>query len=488
MDVDPDRVPRRLRLLSLSENALVELSPAADHLVVLTRWGEIRVDGVDHDVYESLRRMSLGPVNLENLPIRRDYGQTDPPHRPHRLEDVLEQLGCCVVQSLGLDDEAGPLLSVVPVTREATVLRPTRTAVDRPIRLSRFAVMRPHDDDLVLESPVSDYRVVLHRPKAASVVTALPGATTADELATRLKLAEPVVADIVSYLVASGLVQAGAWDRSGTARFAEDGDPRLLPWALHDLQFHVQTRIGRDTQDVGTTLAHADWLAAAPVVKPAPAGPRFQLYRPVLAEVAAGDPSLTAAIEARRSGREFSDRPLDAQQVGELLFRVARVRWTRRAVTADGAEYTVSDRPYPSTSDLYELELYVSIDRCTGLPRATFHYDPGEHALTLVSDSGSALDELLDTARAACGSHRRPPVLITMTSRMARLSWMYGAISYSLTLKHVGELQQTFFLVASAMGLASCAPAVVDSTADAALGLQWPDEVSVGEFSVGFGS
>ena len=38
--------------------------------------------------------------------------------------------------------------------------------------------------------------------------------------------------------------------------------------------------------------------------------------------------------------------------------------------------YTVSERPYPSAGSLYELDLYLTVDRCDGLPRGIYHYDP----------------------------------------------------------------------------------------------------------------
>jgi SagB-type dehydrogenase family enzyme len=191
-------------------------------------------------------------------------------------------------------------------------------------------------------------------------------------------------------------------------------------------------------------------------------------------------------IEVRPSDCDYSDRPLTAEQLGELLFRVARIRWTKLVSAAGGATYTISDRPYPSTAGLYELELYLSLERCAGLPRGNYHYDPLEHALTLISDSESELTELLDIAKVAAGRTLRPPVLVTVATRIARLSWMYGGIAYATTLEHVGALQQTLHLVATAMGLASCALTVGDgAVADEALRLDWPTEVSVGEFLVG---
>jgi SagB-type dehydrogenase family enzyme len=149
--------------------------------------------------------------------------------------------------------------------------------------------------------------------------------------------------------------------------------------------------------------------------------------------------------------------------------------------------YRVSDRPYLSIYGLHELELYASLYHCSGLPRGIYHYDPADHVLTLINDSQSELHELLDYASVAAGTTQRPPVLITITARVARSSWMYGGIAYSLTLTHVGALQQTLCLVATAMGLASCVPAIdPGDVTDSALRLDWPAEIGVGEFMVGY--
>ncbi len=472
------RVPGRLRLWSLSEDVLVEVARDGGHLVAFTQWGEIRIDDASPLVRDSLQRMCLGPVSVENLPM---LGEG---HEPwYRIRQVLEKLGCCVVQSLGLDDETGPVLSVTPVSRQARFWLPAEVDTARPIRLSRFVAIRTEGGELVLESPLAQHKVVLHRPLAAWVASSLNGTTTVAAVAEQLNLAEPVLADIVSYLIGSGMVLEREPDGE---RFAEDADPDLVPWSHHDLLFHSHSRLGRRDGATVTALPYTDRLPGAPVVKPVPDGPRVPLHRPPVAELTSSDLSLTEAIEARRSYTDWSERPLSAEQVGELLFRVARIRWTKLASAAGGATYAVSDRPYPSIADLYELELYVSVDRCTGLRRGSHHYDPRKHALTLINDSEKDLAEMLDAAMVAAGSTRRPAVLITVTTRIARLSWMYSEIAYSSTLRHVGALQQTLHLVATAMGLASSALAVSDgAAADEALRLEWPKEVSVGEFVVG---
>jgi SagB-type dehydrogenase family enzyme len=221
------------------------------------------------------------------------------------------------------------------------------------------------------------------------------------------------------------------------------------------------------------------------VVKPIPPGRRFPLHQPDLTVDDRPEMSLTDAVELRHSVRVFADEGPTAEQLGELLFRTARIRSQRVAHGAGDVRYTVSERPYPSAGSLYELDLYLTVDRCADLPRGIYHYDPAGHALTLINQNENEIEELLAGATVLIGSST-PPVLITMTARIGRLSWVYDSIAYATTLKHVGVLQQTLYLVATMLGLAPCALAMGDSElATAAFGLEWPAEVSVGEFVVG---
>ncbi len=77
-------------------------------------------------------------------------------------------------------------------------------------------------------------------------------------------------------------------------------------------------------------------------------------------------------------------------------------------------------------------------------------------------------------------------MLITLASRFQRLSWKYESIVYATTLKNVGVLLQTMYLVATAMGLAPCA--LGNGNSDlfaAAAGTDYYAETSVGEFMLG---
>jgi SagB-type dehydrogenase family enzyme len=152
-----------------------------------------------------------------------------------------------------------------------------------------------------------------------------------------------------------------------------------------------------------------------------------------------------------------------------------------------GPSHEASQRPYFSVACLYELEIYVGINRCADLARGIYHYDPLWHTLTLINDDGAVLDNLLDMAMIAAGGHRRPAALLTVTARMSRIAWVLGAAAYATTLLHLGALQQVLYLAAKAMGLAAHAvPVDAGDRVDRALKLEWPAEVSVGECVLDF--
>nr|WP_219632500.1 SagB family peptide dehydrogenase [Haloechinothrix aidingensis] len=466
-----------VRLCSLSEDVLVEWDAAGRSLHVVTRWGEFALGVIDDHVRDSLRRMSFGPVSLENAvagieaegtarAAGRGGGRTN-------LMEVLDVLRGSVVHSLALDDGYRPLLSVTPVVA-APVFDLPRVAATQPVRLSRFAVLRPCGGELALESPRSDFRVELHQPLAARLATALAVPRSPAELAADSGAPQQVVADVVAYLLASGAVLLG----DKRAAREEDHDPALRHWSHHELHFHSRSRSRQRDAACDTDLAdHTD--VADPVVKPPPDGPRFPLYRP---DLSARDHSLTELLEADHACPEFSSRTLTGEHVGELLFRSARVRTAGPQHLPPGMSHEASQRPYFNIACLYELELYVSVDRCTTLPRGIYHYDPSQHELTLVNSDEGALAELLDTAKLAAANVRRPPALITVTTRMARLSPMLGGAAYATTLTHLGALQQTLYLVARSMGLSvHLVPTDAGDRVARLLRLEWPGEVSIGE-------
>ena len=115
-----------------------------------------------------------------------------------------------------------------------------------------------------------------------------------------------------------------------------------------------------------------------------------------------------------------------------------------------------------------------------------YHYEPLDHELRRLSRGDDHLEALLRQAQRAAVLQTRPQLLITITSRFQRVSWKYRGLAYALTLKNVGVLLQTMYLVATAMDLAPCALGTGDASLFATvLGEEYVRESSVGEFILG---
>ena len=82
-----------------------------------------------------------------------------------------------------------------------------------------------------------------------------------------------------------------------------------------------------------------------------------------------GSVGLEAALELRRSVREFSAEGLNLDHVSQLV-------WAAQGVTRKG-----KGRTAPSAGAHYPLELYVVAGDVVGLDPGTYHYHPKRHDL-----------------------------------------------------------------------------------------------------------
>jgi SagB-type dehydrogenase family enzyme len=356
-------------------------------------------------------------------------------------------------------------------------------------RLSRFAYLRREGETLVLESPMAHARVVLHDPRVAAVVSVLAGPSTVRDLAARaVDLADDAIRLVLGLLIASRMVEDADTDLAGA-----DGGPVVSSgdtWEFHDLLFHARSRRGRCDAPSGATYRLSGRMEMPPAVKPAPAGELYRLFRPDLDRLSVEDPPLSRVMGDRRSIREYGPKPVSARQLGEFLYRVARIRDEQDVViqTPHGPlPMAIAARPYPSGGALYELEFYAAIADCDGLDSGLYYYEPRGHGLIRVVGPSAELDGLIrDAADSAGVPAESVQVLLVLTARVPRIAWKYASIAYSLILKHVGVAYQTMYLAATAMGLAPCALGCGDSDAFArAAGTDYYAETSVGEFLLG---
>jgi SagB-type dehydrogenase family enzyme len=482
-------------LWSLREDVSLEGDPFRDPVRLRGRWGDITIPRSSQLVRETLYRMGLGPISLENatsaaaMPARGTY--RDPAEvraQVTELHSVLERLQPLIVRSLA-QKSGQPLLSVVPLTMRSRFY-PVPLAAGAPFRLSVYACLRADGREYSIESPLSLHRVVLHRTAAMRLIAPLASPITPDAFTAALSLAEPAAARVLEYLAAAGMV-VGAQGAGNTSVFAEDLDTAVVGWSPVEMMFHIRSTLGRHDHNFGVTYPTGTTRPVEPVVKPQ-ASRYIPLHAPRWEDLRRSDPPVVVAMEVRRSVRRYAGSPITAAQLGDLLYRTARVRSLITApggqdppdVPATGTPY--SNRPYPSGGACYELELYLTVGSCTGLANGVYHYDPLGHRLEPVGADRAAADELLSAACMTAALDSPAQVLISMTARFRRLSWRYEGLAYRLVLMHVGVLMQNLYIACAAMGLAPCALDAVDiDVAARAFGADWRTEPCVGQFLVG---
>lgn len=487
---------RRRELWSLREDVSLEGDPFRDPVRLRSRYGDITIPQSSRLVRETLYRMGLGPISLENAtsaaaaPAGGTYqGSNEARAQVTELHSVLERLQPLVVRSLA-QESGHPLLSVVPLTMRSRFY-PVPLAAEAPFRLSVYARLRADGREYAIESPLSLHRVVLHRAAAMRFLAPLASPVTQAAFTAALSPAEPAAASVLEYLAAAGMV-VGGQGAGTTSAFAEDLDTALVGWSQVEMMFHTRSTLGRHDHDFGVTYPAGTTRQVEPVAKPQTSR-YIQLHRPDWDDLCQSDPPVVMAMEARRSVRRYAGSPITAAQLGDLLYRTARVRSLITAgpggqnppdIPATGTQY--SNRPYPSAGACYELELYLTVANCTGLARGVYHYDPLGHRLEPVSADRVAADELLSAARMTAALDGPAQVLISMTARFRRLSWRYEGLAYRLVLMHVGVLMQNLYIVCAAMGLSPCALDAVDiDVAARAFGTDWRAEPCVGQFLVG---
>ena len=353
--------------------------------------------------------------------------------------------------------------------------------------LSRFAYLRADGGEMVLESPLARARIALHDWRATAIVHLLAGPQRVEDIRARMP---SVSEEATRALVALFLAARMASEATAVGRCAADESVALRSWEFHDLLFHARSRGGRHGHPVGGTYRFLGDLDPPPALAPIAATRPVELWRPDLRRLEAADPPFACVQEARRSIRVYDERPLTARQLGEFLYRVGRVAdyWEDELPTPRGSVRIASAaRPYPTGGGSYELDLYVSVNRCDGLDAGLYRYDAERHSLQSLAAAPEDFDGLLSDASLATRIPRAQlQVLIVIAARFQRVTWKYGSIAYSLILKDVGVLYQTMYLVATAMRLAPCAVGCGNADLFArATGVDYYAETSVGEFLLG---
>src|SRR5262245_59263776 len=262
--------------------------------------------------------------------------------------------------------------------------------------LSRFAYLRRRGNDMVLESPRSGALFRICNSATAAGIAQLSAPRQVKQLRRRDDF--PGL-EILALLVDCRMLCKS--DAHGNLRSPEADDSFAL-WEFHDLMFHARSTEGRHANPLGGTYPHAGVMPPLPAVRPSWPGKKVDL-RPLDAEPHAAS-RFAQLLHERHSIRTFDEaRPITLSELSQILGSAARVvaRWEDRVDLGDaggGPLVAYAARPYPSAGAAYELELYLTVDRCEGLARGFYHYDAGEHALVAIGAGADELRALLTAA------------------------------------------------------------------------------------------
>jgi SagB-type dehydrogenase family enzyme len=345
--------------------------------------------------------------------------------------------------------------------------------------LSRFVYCRQVQEQLVLESPLSHGQIILADWKGAVLISELAKPCGILEICNKIpNLSEETVKLFFSLLLSERML----WEVNQDGKIQEEENEALAQWEFHDLLFHSRTRTGRHSNRVGRTYRFLNKIKPLPAVKPKVSNETIDLYKPNIEKLKEADYPFTFILEERKSIRRYKDdEPITKQQLGEFLYRSARLK---EVIQTDKQE--ISKRPYLNGGASYELELYVTVNICDNLPTGLYHYCPKEHQLCKISERNNYVEALLKEAWIANRQSYTPQILLIIAARFPRITWTYESIAYVTALKNVGALLQTMYLVATAMNLAPCA--IGEGNSDlfaAAAGTDYYAETSIGEFILG---
>jgi len=425
----------------------------------------------------ALLRLAAGGATWEELDEIARTGDWFHSNFPKYIEKMSRL--CCITWALM---ENGNRVAKLVATGQGFNLNLPEVIQEQRFKLSRFAYSRVLEQKTVIETPLLPIRLELDGWLGAALWGLLPTPSSLQEICSVFPEIDPrTIKLLLQLFCAAEIAQVAAGDSIG-----EDRHQALRQWEFHDLLFHSRVLIGRHNNPTGATFRFWPQIPPLPACKPPMQGEVIELYRPDLEQLKENDYPFTLILEERRSVRDYAPEAITLKQLGEFLYRSARVRRLQPADPERGIMYEYSSRPYPGGGSCHALEIYLTVGECRGLDPGLYHYNPLEHRLTKLSGANRFTNLILKEAENSASQMCNPQVVLNITARFARLTWKYSSIAYSLILKDVGVLYQTMYLVATAMELAPCALGCGHSDwLCRAAGLDYLEESLVGEFLLG---
>jgi SagB-type dehydrogenase family enzyme len=194
-----------------------------------------------------------------------------------------------------------------------------------------------------------------------------------------------------------------------------------------------------------------------------PQGTREAVDLPALAAMKLGPMSLRQAIEARRSLRQYADKPLSLAELSYLLWCTQGVRET----TSGKATF----RTVPSAGARHPLETMLLVNRVGGLEVGLYWFVASEHRLVKLAAEPEIADRIAEAAYNQTFILKSAATFIWIADTV-RTTWRYGERGYRYMHLDAGHVCQNLYLAAESIGAGCCAiGAFTDETMNELLGL-----------------
>jgi len=166
----------------------------------------------------------------------------------------------------------------------------------------------------------------------------------------------------------------------------------------------------------------------------------------------------------RKTTRVFdNDQPLTREQLATILYYVYGCHGYMPVIE----DVVGLKKTSPSGGDLHPTEVYPLIINVDGLDPGLYHYNVERHELDLLE--GLREDDARNLANEFTAGQSYPRsahALFIMTTRFYRNFWKYRqhARAYSVLLMDAAHLSQTFYLVATELGLGTFVTAAINAS------------------------
>ncbi len=177
---------------------------------------------------------------------------------------------------------------------------------------------------------------------------------------------------------------------------------------------------------------------------------------PALKGVDLGHFDLRAAIENRRSVRNYARQPLTLEELSYLL-------WCTQGVK-EVIETRATLRTVPSAGARHAFETYLLANRVEGLEPGLYRFLAMEHMLLPVSLARDLADRVSEAALQQ-DFIKASAVTFIWTAVVYRMLWRYGERGYRYMHLDAGHACQNLYLAAEAIGCGACAIAAFNDEA-----------------------